>query len=88
MRSTEVRDRIIEAITQIQENSGRELPERISGRFKPIGDLEGFDSLNGLELSVMIAAEFDIDTQDNLCVSEDGRRALTVAEMVARVCGT
>jgi acyl carrier protein len=88
MKPTEARDRIVKAIVQIQENSGREIPKNISGRFKPIGDLEGFDSLNGLELSVMIAAEFDIDTQDNLCISEDGRRALTVTEMVARVCGT
>jgi len=88
MKSTEARDRIIKAITQIQENSGRELPENISGRLKPIGDLEGFDSLNGLELSVVIAAEFNIDTRDNLCVSEDGCGALTVNEIVACVCGT
>jgi len=88
MKSTEARDRIVKAIVQIQKNSGRELPEEVSGRTKPIGDLEGFDSLNGLELSVVIAAEFDIDSRENLCVSEDGRRALTVNEMVARVCGT
>ena len=88
MTSTEARDRIVKAIAQIQENSGRELPEKISGRTKPIGDLDGFDSLNGLELSVVLAIEFDIDPGENLCVSDDGRRALTVNEIVARVCGT
>jgi len=88
MKPTDARDRIVKAIAQIQENSGRELPKKISGRMKPIGDFEGFDSLNGLELSVVLTIEFGVKPRENLCISEDGCRALTVNEMVARVCGT
>ena len=61
MPPTKAKARIVKAIAQIQENSGREVPEKITGRMKPIGDLEGFDSLNGLELSVALATEFGTD---------------------------
>jgi acyl carrier protein len=88
MTPTKAKARIVKTIAQIQENSGREVPEKITGRMKPIGDLVGFDSLNGLELSVLLSTEFGTDPQENLCISEDGRRALTVNEMVARGCGT
>ena len=88
MTRTDASDQIIKALIQIQKNSGRELPEQITGRMKPIGDLDGFDSLNGLELSVVLASQFGTDPKENLCISEDGYRALTLNEIAARVCET
>jgi acyl carrier protein len=70
-------------LTQIQEMSGREVPE-INTNTVPIKDLPGFDSLIGLEFTVMLPLE--IQSKDlNLCVSDDGTRALSVNEIIDRI---
>jgi len=74
---------ITNTLTQIQEMSGREVPG-ITGRTVPIKDLPGFDSLTGLEFTVMLPSEFKLK-EENLCVSEDGTRALCIDEIVDRI---
>jgi len=83
----EALERLIELVTEVQQGkSGREIPREIDERTLPIGDLPGFDSLNGIELTLMLPDELSW-SGENLCVSEDGKRALSIGEMVNRLLG-
>jgi len=56
----------------------------------PIGGLAGFDSLNGLEFTIMINEIIPIDKKVRLCVSDDGKKPLSVKQIVDRlmdICG-
>ena len=75
---------IIRILTQIQDISGREVPPDMDSGTRPIGGLQGFDSLNGLELTMMLPDEIEWEGR-NLCVSEDGKRALIIGEIVDRL---
>ena len=48
-----VRSLILSVLQEVQEMSGREW-NGLVGDAKPIGALEGFDSLSGIEVTVMI----------------------------------
>ncbi len=72
---------VIDKLKEIQENSRRAVGE-ITVRTRPIGDLEGFDSLNGAELAHVICDAVPLGEMRNICASEDGTRALTVREIV------
>ena len=74
---------IIGLLIKIQKLSGREVP-KIDRNTVPIGGLQGFDSLNGLELVVMLPDGINW-SRENLCVSKDGKRALNVQEIVERL---
>jgi hypothetical protein len=54
---------------------------------KPIGSLDDFDSLVGVETTVMVEEKLACgDLQiESLFVSEDGKRALTVREIAQRI---
>jgi len=82
----EILRRIAEALTELQEESGREAT-KISEDMKPIGDLDGFDSHAGLELACALEQKLDIEIplDENLCVDDEKRRARTVKEIVERV---
>ena len=82
-----VKEEIIEAVVKVQEMSAR-TTEGIGSSTKPIGGLEGFDSLNGIEVTVILSESLSYSKlpAENLFVSEDGRRALSVAEIADRIC--
>lgn len=84
MTKSEVTEAVMTAIAEIQENSGDVVPE-----FRPdttaIGGIPGFDSLRGLELSVSMGRVFNVPDDVNVCVSDDGSRALTIAEITAKL---
>ena len=84
MKRKELSKLIIGIVVQIQNISGRKVPSVINERTVPIGGLPGFDSLNGLELTMMLPDEIKWGGK-NLCVSDDGRRALTIREIVVRL---
>ncbi len=75
---------IIDVLNEIQIISGREtIP--MSSATCAIGDLPGFDSLNGIEATLDISTKlgYDFDV-DNLLVAEEGHRALTIGEIAER----
>ena len=74
---------IVGLLSKIQKLSGREIP-RIDRNTVPVGGLPGFDSLNGLELVFMLPDGI-YWSRENLCVSENGKRALNVQEIVERL---
>ena len=77
---------VIGAIAEIQEMSGWERLD-ISGKTIPICDVPGFDSLNGLEATVEIAAhlKMEIPNETSIFTNEAGDRALSVCEIAGRL---
>jgi acyl carrier protein len=84
MDREELKKLIIELVITIQNMSGRSMPSNVTEKTVPIGGLLGFDSLNGLELTMMLPAEVQWP-EKNLCVSDDGRKALSIEEIVERL---
>ena len=72
---------VVNVLREAQELSGRKWSE-LSVDCKPIGDLEGFDSLTAVEATVMIEEKLGCDLElDSVFVSENGKRALTIKEI-------
>jgi acyl carrier protein len=84
MTSEELRELLIEVITEIQAGSGRTVPE-IHGELRPIGDLDGFDSLNGLEVSCELSKRLNQDIEPDLMVPDYPWDQLTINEIVGRL---
>lgn len=83
-----IREKVIGAIQQIQEASGR-ASGAIHPQTKPIEDVEGFDSMSGLEATIALSGSLGCEIRDNnLFVSGDGRRALSIAEVVDKLSKT
>ena len=49
----------------------------------PVRDMEGFDSLSGVEATVMLSESLGVDLPEdyNPFISNDGKRALSVSEI-------
>ena len=76
-----VMEKVIQAVAQVQEASGRAVGQ-ISAGTRPMGDISGFDSLNGVEVTVDLSQSLGQELpNDNIFVSKDGRRALSIAEI-------
>ena len=76
-----IMEKVIQAVQQVQEVSGRAAGEIHSGT-KPVEETDGFDSMSGLEAAVALSESLGRDIpDDNLFVSSDGRRALSIAEV-------
>jgi len=72
---------VLDVLKEVQEISGEEYVN-VSPRDKPLGKLGGFDSLKGIEATVMIEERLRrVIECDSLFVSEDGKRATTLAEI-------
>lgn len=81
MNRTDAVKIVSEVLTEIQAISGRD-PTRISESTCPIGDLDQFDSLNGVEATVELSDRLGIELPGvNAFVNESGTKALTVAEI-------
>ena len=84
MTRNEVERLLIEALREIQAQSGRGVPE-ITDETRPLKDLPGFDSHNDLEVAVELAEPFQLDEKMRLCLSDDGTRPLSIREIVDRI---
>ena len=89
MDRTEIERRLIETLHEVQELSGCARCE-IDSKTCPFYDLDGFDSLRGVETTVLLAMklkrEFKAGKGEvNVFVSKDGRRVLRVEEAVKRL---
>ena len=83
-----VTQQVVQAVEQVQEASGR-AAGGIGAATRPIGDAAGFDSLSGIEVTVALSQSLGHELpDDNLFVSEDGRRALSIAEVADNLCKT
>lgn len=79
---------VIQTVEKVQEISGRDIGT-IDADTRPIGDAAGFDSLNAIEATVALLERLGHDLPDeNLFISEDGNRSLTIAEVTDNLCET
>lgn len=84
---------LIEALREVQVLGGHPWAEP-TPMDRIIGTLAGFDSLTGIEATVMIerklAAKLDRPSvslgRDSIFVSDDGHKALRTHEVVSKVC--
>jgi hypothetical protein len=89
MERIEIERRLIETLHEVQELSGCARVE-INLDTCPIHDLDGFDSLRGVETTVLLSMKLNREFKAgkgevNIFVSKDGRRVLKVAETVIRL---
>jgi len=79
MTKADAINKVVGAVRMIQEMSGLPVGDLTEATI-PIGGVVGFDSLNGVEVAVIVGAT---NTRGlvNICVSDDGRRALSVGEI-------
>ena len=89
MDRNDIERELIETIREVQEMSG-DAPAAIDTHTCPIKDLEHFDSLRGVETTVLLSMKLKCEFKSpkgeiNLFVSKDGRRILSVGEIVDRL---
>lgn len=85
MEKQKIRAALVAVIGQVQALSGRPCPD-VSDSTKPIGDIEGFDSLLAVEATVMLEQALGCTLDDGVpFVSADGKTALKVAQIIDRV---
>jgi acyl carrier protein len=79
MTLEEVQKIVVATVCAIQEQSGRPLPEVFCDTLRPIGDLEGFDSINAVEVTVQLTEKLGCEISGNPFAK--GHRALKVEEV-------
>ena len=88
MDKATVTRQVVQAVVHVQEASGR-ASGGIGASTKPIGGAPGFDSLSGIEVTVSLSQSLGYELpDDNLFVSQDGRRALSISEIADNLCKT
>lgn len=86
MKKTEAVKVVVDVLKTVQQISGRKVGE-ITVSTCPIGDLEEFDSLNGVEASAELSSQLGFELPGvNAFVNEQGTKALTVDEIAEAIC--
>ena len=75
---------VMEIVLQVQQTSGRSI-EGIGPDTCPLKDVEGFDSLSGVEATVLLSEALGRDLPDSVFAPEQGNRVLSVNEIADRV---
>ena len=75
---------VIEAVTHVQEISGRSVGE-IGPDTRPLKDLQDFDSLCGVEATVLLSDTVGRDLPDSVFAPQEGSRVLSINEIADRV---
>ena len=83
MKQYDVEQLLIDVVREIQELSGRHVAA-LTGASRPILDMPGFDSLNGVEATVEVIDRLDSQLTFNNVFVENGA-ALTIQQAAARL---
>ena len=84
MERKSVVNEVFSAITWVQEASGRTVVG-IGPNTRPFRDVDGFDSLNGVEATVLLSDAVGRDLSDSVFIPKEGNRALSVGEIADNV---
>ena len=84
MKSHEIISKVVQTVAKVQEVSGRSIGG-IGASTRPVSDVEGFDSLSGVEATVLLSESLGVALPEdyNPFVSKDGKRALSVGEIAS-----
>jgi acyl carrier protein len=77
----QIREAVVAAITEIQLNSGRTVGY-IDDELRPMNDLQGFDSLNAVEVSCLLSESINRSVKAELLLSTPFGRPKSVGEIV------
>ena len=82
MEKQEIVTKVVQTVAHVQETSGRP-SAGIGVSTRPVRDVEGFDSLCGVEATVMLSESLGVDLPEdcNPFISKDGKRALSIGEI-------
>lgn len=78
-----IRSSLVEVLNEIQAQSGRAVGV-ISDELRPLGDLEGFDSLNAEEAAALLSDRLGLEIEENPFISAKGK-ALSVGDVAKRL---
>jgi hypothetical protein len=84
MTPEEVKELVIQVITDIQTRSGRPVPD-IYDELHPIGEFDGFDSINAVEAASSLSEYLGYDVEPGLMLPASLGRQLTLGEIVGRL---
>ena len=84
MTQTDIEQALCDAIRQVQEDSGRESP-RLSGEIVPIGDLDGFDSINSIEVGAVVSDALGVEVGEHPLVHQETGRAISISEAAGQI---
>ena len=73
-------DVVIEAIRQVQQSSGR-TAGGIGPDTRPFRDVESFDSLSGIEATIILSESLGRELPDSVFTPSEGNRILSVKEI-------
>lgn len=85
MDRNNVVSQVVDAVKQVQEASGRTAVGIGSGT-RPFTDVDGFDSLSGVEATVLLSQSLGRELPDSVFTSGEGSRILSVKEIAENVC--
>jgi len=84
METKEIESVIVAVLREVQTISGREWTD-LGPESRPVGDLDGFDSLSGVEVTVAIEQRLECKFEKSIFTSDDGTRALNLKQISDRV---
>jgi len=86
MTADSIHTTVLEVLKEVQKISGRSC-EDLDPTAIPIDDLDGFDSITAVEATAMIEQKLGAENLNLVTafVSEDGKRALSIEEVVERI---
>ena len=87
MDKNEVMDKVADSIRQVQETSGRTVAE-VSPNTCPFIDIDGFDSLNGIEATLILSDSLGVKLPDSVFLPKEGHQSLSVSEIADSLCNT
>ncbi len=88
MKRSAVESALVDAVREIQTQSGRHLPAILDSTLRPLRDLEDFDSLNCIEVEVLVSERLGQEIAGIPFWDKDAGRALRIGEIVDRLCDT
>lgn len=86
MEIKEVKKILCETVCEIQDLSGRSIPSNFCESTVPIGELEGFDSLNAVEVAVQLSEKFNCSIDSNPFIL--GGNPLTIEQIAQKILKT
>ena len=77
-------DHVVDVVRRVMESSGRTVGE-IGRDTRPLRDIDDFDSLSGVEATVILSGILGQELPDSVFVPTEGNRTLSITEVADSV---